>query len=41
VRLYRRILDELRDPLQHMVRNSMDHGLESPAEHQAAGKSAA
>src|SRR5579864_7351115 len=38
--LDRRILDELRDPLMHMVRNSLDHGLESPAERISAGKPA-
>ncbi len=26
----RRILDELRDPLIHIIRNSIDHGIESP-----------
>ncbi|MBV8715807.1 MAG: response regulator [Chloroflexi bacterium] len=36
--LDRRILDELRDPLMHMVRNSLDHGLETPAERLQAGK---
>jgi two-component system, chemotaxis family, sensor kinase CheA len=35
----RRILDELRDPLMHMVRNTIDHGIESPDERQRAGKS--
>jgi two-component system chemotaxis sensor kinase CheA len=34
----RRILDELRDPLMHMVRNTIDHGLESPHERLEAGK---
>jgi two-component system chemotaxis sensor kinase CheA len=38
VRLDRRILDELKDPLQHMVRNCIDHGLESAEERRAAGK---
>ena len=28
--LDRRILDELRDPLMHMVRNTIDHGIEAP-----------
>ena len=28
----------IKDPLTHMVRNSGDHGLESPAERRAAGK---
>jgi len=33
------ILDRLNDPLVHLVRNSLDHGLETPAERVAAGKS--
>lgn len=41
VRLDRRILDELKDPLQHLVRNAIDHGLERPEERKAAGKAAA
>ena len=32
------VADELGDPLVHLVRNSMDHGLESVAERQAKGK---
>jgi two-component system chemotaxis sensor kinase CheA len=32
------VLDLIKDPLTHMVRNSADHGLESPAERAAAGK---
>lgn len=32
------ILDRLNDPLVHLVRNSLDHGLETPAERVAAGK---
>jgi two-component system chemotaxis sensor kinase CheA len=32
-------LELIKDPLAHMVRNSADHGLESPAERRAAGKS--
>ncbi len=36
----RLILEELRDPLMHMVRNTVDHGLETPAERLAAGKPA-
>jgi len=36
--LDRQVLDFIRDPLTHMVRNSADHGLESPAERHAAGK---
>jgi two-component system chemotaxis sensor kinase CheA len=38
--LDRRILDELRDPLMHMVRNSVDHGFETPEERREAGKTA-
>jgi two-component system chemotaxis sensor kinase CheA/two-component system sensor histidine kinase and response regulator WspE len=33
------ILLSLNDPLVHLVRNSVDHGLEAPAEREAAGKS--
>jgi two-component system chemotaxis sensor kinase CheA len=32
------IAEELSDPLLHMVRNSVDHGIESPEERTAAGK---
>jgi two-component system chemotaxis sensor kinase CheA len=32
------IAEELSDPLLHMVRNSLDHGIEPPAEREAAGK---
>ncbi len=32
------IAEELADPLMHMVRNSIDHGIEGPEERQAAGK---
>jgi len=39
VELDRNIVEELSDPLVHMLRNSMDHGLESPEERAAAGKS--
>ncbi|MEI8387533.1 MAG: chemotaxis protein CheA [Verrucomicrobiota bacterium] len=34
----RTIVEELADPLLHMVRNSVDHGIELPAEREAAGK---
>lgn len=34
----RRILDELKDPLLHLVRNCVDHGVEMPAHRAAAGK---
>jgi two-component system chemotaxis sensor kinase CheA len=36
--LDRQVLELIKDPLTHMVRNSADHGLESPAERRAAGK---
>jgi two-component system chemotaxis sensor kinase CheA len=36
--LDRSILDRLSEPLLHMVRNAVDHGLENPAERTAAGK---
>ncbi len=32
------IVEALTDPLTHMVRNSLDHGIEPPAERRAAGK---
>jgi two-component system chemotaxis sensor kinase CheA len=32
------IVEELSDPLMHIIRNSIDHGIEPPAERQAAGK---
>jgi len=34
------ILEAIKDPLTHIVRNSVDHGIESPAARKAAGKSA-
>jgi two-component system chemotaxis sensor kinase CheA len=36
--LDRSILDRLSDPLVHLVRNAVDHGIEPPAERAAAGK---
>jgi two-component system chemotaxis sensor kinase CheA len=36
--LDRQVLDLIKDPLTHMVRNSADHGLETPAQRLAAGK---
>jgi two-component system, chemotaxis family, sensor kinase CheA len=36
--LDRQVLDLIKDPLTHMVRNSADHGLEMPPERLAAGK---
>lgn len=37
--LDRQILESIKDPLTHMVRNSADHGLEEPEDRRAAGKS--
>lgn len=36
--LDRQILDMIKDPLTHMVRNSADHGIEKPADRAMAGK---
>jgi two-component system chemotaxis sensor kinase CheA len=36
--LDKRMIDELSDPLIHMVRNAVDHGLEPPDRREAAGK---
>ena len=36
--LDRTVVDVLSDPLVHLVRNSLDHGLESPEDRIAAGK---
>ncbi len=36
--LDRQVLELIKDPLTHMVRNSADHGLEAPAARKAAGK---
>jgi two-component system chemotaxis sensor kinase CheA len=38
--LDRTIVEELSDPLMHMVRNALDHGIETPAVREAAGKPA-
>lgn len=34
------VIEQLIDPLTHLVRNALDHGIEVPAERLAAGKSA-
>ncbi len=34
----RTVIDEIGDPLIHLIRNSLDHGIESPAERERAGK---
>ena len=38
VELDREMIEVMRDPLVHVVRNAIDHGIESPAERRAAGK---
>ncbi len=38
--LDRNIVEELADPLLHMMRNAVDHGVETPAAREAVGKSA-
>ena len=37
--LDRQVLELIKDPLTHMIRNAADHGLETPTERRAAGKS--
>ncbi len=39
--LDRGVVEELNDPLLHMIRNSVDHGIETPAQRAAAGKTPA
>ncbi|GED24594.1 chemotaxis protein CheA [Brevibacillus agri] len=36
--LDRTVIDEIGDPLNHLLRNSLDHGIESPADRKMAGK---
>jgi two-component system chemotaxis sensor kinase CheA len=38
IELDRTILDEISDPLMHVLRNAVDHGIEPPAEREKAGK---
>ncbi|HPP86589.1 MAG TPA: chemotaxis protein CheW [bacterium] len=33
------VIEKINDPLLHMIRNSVDHGIETPAERRKAGKS--
>jgi len=40
IELDRAILDELGDPLMHLLRNAIDHGIESPEQRREAGKPA-
>lgn len=39
IELDRTVLDEIGDPLVHLLRNAVGHGIEKPAERLAAGKS--
>lgn len=34
----KRILEEIKDPLMHLLRNAIDHGIEAPEQRRAAGK---
>ncbi|MDF0553803.1 hybrid sensor histidine kinase/response regulator [Kamptonema sp. UHCC 0994] len=34
----KRILEEMKDPLMHMIRNAIDHGVETPAEREKKSK---
>jgi len=36
--LDKKIIEELKDPLTHLLRNALDHGIEKPEERQRAGK---
>ncbi|HYD36314.1 MAG TPA: ATP-binding protein, partial [Allosphingosinicella sp.] len=38
VEIDREMIEMIRDPLSHIVRNSIDHGIETPAERRRAGK---
>jgi two-component system chemotaxis sensor kinase CheA len=38
IEIDRRILEEMKDPLIHLLRNCVDHGIEKPAIRQAKGK---
>ncbi len=38
VEIDKRILEEMKDPLIHLLRNSVDHGIESPQERMGRGK---
>ncbi|MBI5441362.1 MAG: chemotaxis-specific protein-glutamate methyltransferase CheB [Deltaproteobacteria bacterium] len=40
IEIDRRILDELKDPLVHLLRNAVDHGVERPEERRAKNKPA-
>ncbi|HIJ96977.1 MAG TPA: chemotaxis protein CheA [Desulfuromonadales bacterium] len=38
IELDRGILEEISDPIVHLLRNAVDHGMDTPAERQVAGK---
>jgi len=38
IELDRQIIDKLSDPIIHLIRNGIDHGIESPADRAAVGK---
>lgn len=38
IEMDREVLDALHDPLVHIVRNALDHGLENPSEREQSGK---
>ncbi|RFP14781.1 MULTISPECIES: response regulator [unclassified Duganella] len=38
IEIDRRILEQMRDPLVHLLRNAIDHGIETPAERRLARK---
>ena len=38
VEIDRRILEEMRDPITHLLRNSIDHGVEAPEKRERQGK---
>jgi two-component system chemotaxis sensor kinase CheA len=40
IELDRSILDDIGEPLLHLIRNAADHGIESPSERSASGKPA-
>jgi two-component system, chemotaxis family, sensor kinase CheA len=40
VELDKTILESINDPLTHLIRNSVDHGIETPSEREQAGKDA-
>lgn len=40
IEIDRRILEEIKDPLIHLIRNAIDHGIEQPAEREKRNKAA-